>query len=104
MKIQSLELQRRNLAHSKKRRKPFLEGYIDVSIDGGAALLVAASLQHMQDMQTEGVAESDEEDAVNAGAADNAAAGSGGRQGKQGVTFEQLHRELLELLDVKVYD
>ncbi|CAN0158337.1 unnamed protein product, partial [Ectocarpus fasciculatus] len=53
-KIPSLDRLDRNPAGLKGRRKPLLEGQIGASIDGGLALLVAASLKHLQDEREAG--------------------------------------------------
>lgn len=118
-KIQSLAVQGRNPTHLRKRRKPLLERCIDFSIDGGAALLVAASLKRLQDERAAELASSaDEDDAyaggvggggggmVAGGAGSGGSSGGGGGQEAQvapsGFMLDHLHRELQGLLDIKV--
>ncbi|CBN77856.1 hypothetical protein Esi_0074_0082 [Ectocarpus siliculosus] len=118
-KIQSLDRLDQNPAGFKDRRKPRLEGQIGASIDGGLALLVAASLKRLQDEREAGWAVNS--DAVEggggglfSGGGGGGASGSGGGQEKQaasasaaasmssGFTLDQLHTELHQLLAVKV--
>lgn len=118
-KIQSLDRLDHNPAGLKDRRKPHLEGQIGASIDGGLALLVAASLKRLQDEREAGWAVN--ADAVEggggglfSGGGGGGASGSGGGQEKQaasasaaapmssGFTLDQLHTELHQLLAVKV--
>ena len=124
-KIQSLGVQDRNPTRLRKRRKPLLEQCIDFSINGGAALLVAASLKRLQDERAAELISSTNEDDEHAGGTGGgggglgaSGAGSGGNGGSgrgsgagggqdaqtvpSGFTLDQLHRELQELLDIKV--
>ncbi|CAN0487760.1 unnamed protein product, partial [Ectocarpus sp. 12 AP-2014] len=75
-KIQSLDRLDRNPAGFKDRRKPHLEGKIRASIDGGLALLVAASLKRLQDEREAGWA-------VNADAVEGGGGGFGGGGGQE---------------------
>lgn len=106
-KIQTLKMQARNPTHVKKRRKPLLERQIDASVEGAAALLVAASLSHLQDERAKGSTLGAEEDGVRAAA--GIAVGSGEGEQEQAAaavpawsTLEHLHKELQALLGVKV--
>ncbi|CAM9878398.1 unnamed protein product [Scytosiphon promiscuus] len=114
-KIQSLKAQRRNPTHVKKRRKPLLEEGMEASIESGAALLVAASLKHLQDDRAMASTVIADEEGTRAGA-ETTAVGSGGSSGSggsgeggqeqpavpTGFTLDDLHRELQALLGVKV--
>lgn len=106
-------------------RKPLLRQRVDVSIDAGAALLVAASLKRLQDERAAELASSAaDEDGVYAGSMEAGGAGAGAKGGGAGgggnggsggggggqeaqaapfgFTLDQLHRELHGLLNIKV--